>query len=120
MPGCDDPQYGIQNLARASRAITNITQRVAPGLTLVQIRKEALKRPDKRPQATDAYGAGQIVHNSTLLLALYRADKYVELPEDRKNQPRPAELLVRKNRNGEEGGTIKLIYIPYLTKWVEV
>lgn len=109
-----------EEIARASWTLTNICRKVCPGLVLAQIRKETLRKPieSRRPEREDTYGPGQQINNATLILSLYRKDVYLELPASRRDDPKPAELSIKKNRNGAVGDIIKLIYLPTLTKWI--
>lgn len=119
MPGCSDPVNGIRTMGKVSEELTEFTKEYSPGLTICQIPKSVLNRDNKRPQKNDALGAGSILHNATLLLALYRPDVYLELSEERQDDPRPGELIIRKNRNGVDRGTIKMIFLPTIAKWIE-
>lgn len=119
MPGCDDPKYGYGNIGRTAGEIFKLSQTLAPGLTLCQILSEVTKRDDKRPTQDDAYGGRRVTHNSTLILALYSPTKYINLPDEKRRDPRPGELLIRKSRNGDDQGVVKLVFLPPLAKWVE-
>ena len=98
--------------------LTLLSRKVAPGLVLAQMTKEALKRDNKRPQMMDVRYSSLLCNNADIVLGLYREDKYVKWPEDRKYAPRPAELEIIKSRDGETG-TLYLDFMPDRLLWVE-
>ena len=119
MPDCDDPKFGYGNIGRTAGEIFKLTQSLAPALTLCQILGDVAKREDKRPMQDDAYGGRRVTHNSTLILALYSPTKYIDLPEEKRRNPRPGSLYIRKSRNGDDQGEVRLVFLPTIAKWVE-
>ncbi len=85
-------------------AITSQLKRLAKdlGITVVllcQLNRGLESRPDKRPQLSDLRDSGRIEEDADLVIAMYREEYYTP------NGPLNGylELIVRKNRSGEQG-----------------
>lgn len=96
----------------------NLTHRTAPGLWLGHQTREGEKGADKRPRPEHVAGSDKLTKNADLILGLYREDIYQQIPEDQRDDPKPAELLVLKQRSGNQA-TIHLIWHPKRTEFIE-
>lgn len=116
IPGSSDPKSLSENV----HFLTRIARTIAPGMVLTQIpSKQIAQRSDKRPTASDIFNTSAAQQDADLILGLYREDRYVRWPDDRKNDPRPAELTILKARYGEDGWTIPLWLLKDRLAWVE-
>ena len=110
--------------------IGNITSKFAnlakeyqvPVLLLVQLNRETMKQPEKRPQLYSLYESGRIEHDADVVLFLYRVDKYISPEEWPQKKSRDdgmiygdtypenvAELIIAKQRQG--GGKNRMVKI---------
>jgi replicative DNA helicase len=76
--------------------------------------REVDKRQDKRPAMADLRGSGQLEADAANIMGIYRADLYERVSDEERNEPREAELLLLKQRNGPTG-TIDMLWHP--TRW---
>lgn len=95
-----------------STTLRDIAKRIAPGLALSQMTREVDKREDKRPQLADLRGSGQLEADAAVVLGLYREDIYKRVADEQRNEPRAAELLLLKQRNGDSNLTIDMWWYP--------
>jgi replicative DNA helicase len=108
---------GVQALTLISRELANLAETVAPGMVLAHVSREVDKRDDKRPRMSDLKGASSLEGDARVVLGLYREDIYLKIPEEDRNKPRVAELILAKQNEGESNRTIDLIWRP--GKWFE-
>lgn len=95
-----------------STTLRDIAKRIAPGLALSQMTREVDKREDKRPQLADLRGSGQLEADAAVVLGLYREDIYKRVADEQRDEPRAAELLLLKQRNGDSNLTIDMWWYP--------
>lgn len=111
-----DPYRRVTALAQGFR---RLAREVAPGLVLSQMSRACEKREDKRPMLSDLRESGALEQEASGVVGgLYREDIYVKVPDEDRLLPRPAELLVLKQRNGPIG-TVPLIWVPAMPGWVD-
>ncbi|KYD28543.1 replicative DNA helicase [Geobacillus stearothermophilus] len=88
-----------------SRAIKETAKEFScPIITLAQLSRDVEKRSDKRPLMSDIRESGSIEQDADVVIFLYR-DSYYNADAD----PRIAEIIVAKNRNGAVG-TVQVSY----------
>lgn len=95
-----------------SGALTEAARRFAPGLALAHTPRDVDKREDRRPRMGDLKGGSALEGDARVVLGLYREDIYVKVPDAEVNMPRPAELLLLKQNEGESGRSIDLLFYP--------
>lgn len=100
-----------------SRELAGLAETVAPGMVLGHVPREVDKRDDKRPRMSDIKGSSSLEGDARVVLGLYREDIYLKQTEEDRNKPRPAELLLIKQNEGECNRTIDLRWRP--GKWFE-
>lgn len=94
-----------------SGALTDVAK-TAPGLALAHTPREVDKREDRRPRMGDIKGGSALEGDARVVLGLYREDIYQKLPDSEINQPRPAELLLLKQNEGDSNRTIDMFFWP--------
>lgn len=88
-----------------SRAIKETAKEFScPIITLAQLSRDVEKRSDKRPLMSDIRESGSIEQDADVVIFLYR-DSYYNAEAD----PRVAEVIVAKSRNGAVG-TVRVSY----------
>ena len=93
-----------------------------PGLILAQLNREIDKRKpeDRRPMLSDFRDSGQLEQDASgATMALFRPDLYTKVPDEDKLRPKPADLIVMKQRNGPIG-TVELMWLPSLPGYADV
>lgn len=103
----------ISHVARELKRMS--TELDVPVVSLSQLNREVDTRPDKRPQLRDLRESGEIEQAADLILFLYRNGYYY--PDCA--HPYECEVIVAKQRNGPTG-TAKLLFIPELTRFVNM
>lgn len=68
-----------------------------------------------RPLPSDIEGSGKVEQDSTVVLCLWREERYKAMTEQREEKPGPLEINVAKNQNGPTG-FVKVEFTPELTK----
>ena len=90
----------VNELGEVSKKLKRLTNETGIcTLMLAQVNREVSKRPDKRPHKSDIRDSGKIENDMDGIIAVYRDDYYHEDSQDKGL----AEILVRKNRDGETG-----------------
>lgn len=101
-----------EEVARVSRRLKAAARDLrVPVVALHQLNRNIEHRDDHRPRMADLRESGQIEQDADMVLLLHRPEYYK--PEDR---PGIAELIVAKNRNGQEG-TVRLAWNGALTRF---
>lgn len=107
-----------QEVAALSRGLKRLAQREALAVVaLVQVRREAEQRRDKRPQLADLRESGAIEADADLVLLLYRDEIY---HRDAASAPAGiAEIIIAKNRQGPVG-TVKVRFTEETAQWANL
>lgn len=95
-----------------SGALTEAARRYAPGLALAHTPRDVDKREDRRPRMGDLKGGSALEGDARVVLGLYREDIYQKVPDAEVNLPRPSELLLLKQNEGEANRTVDLLFYP--------
>lgn len=95
-----------------SGSLTEAARRIAPGLLLAHTPRDVDKREDRRPRMGDIKGGSALEGDARVVLGLYRDDIYTKVPEAEINQPRPSELLLLKQNEGDSNRTVDLLFFP--------
>lgn len=101
--GFIDGQGENQNIkvSRISAELKRIAKQMdVPVVALSQLNREVDKRSDKRPLMSDLRDSGSLEQDADIILMTYRDEYYYKDSNQNKGW---AELLVRKNRQGETG-----------------
>ena len=95
LPGKNRPDIETGNVTKQLKALAK--ELGIPVILLVQLNRGVEARADKKPVLSDLRESGRIEEDADLVLMLYRDDYY------NANSPAKgyAELLIRKNRDGE-------------------
>lgn len=92
-------------IAEVSRALRAIAQQYNCLMILLsQVNRQCESRPDKRPHMGDLKESSAIEQDADIITMVYRQDKY---EVDHKKHTNVVEVIVAKNRNGEDK-TIRL------------
>lgn len=90
----------VNELGEVSKKLKRLTNETGIcTLMLAQVNREVSKRPDRRPHKSDIRDSGKIENDMDGIIAVYRDEYYNEDSQDKGI----AEILVRKNRDGETG-----------------
>ena len=84
-----------------------------PVIMLAQLSRGVESREDKRPRMSDLRDSGQIEQEADAVLMLYREHVY-----DDEADPRSAEILVEKNRQGPTG-FVSMSWEPDTAQWLD-
>lgn len=99
-------QNRTQEVSEISRGLKRLASELdVPIIALSQLNRQLETRPNKRPMLADLRESGSIEQDSSLVLFLYR--DFVYNPQA---DPRQAELILAKQRNGPSGISIPLIW----------
>ena len=91
----------VQEVSEISRGLKSLAKELdVPILTLSQLSRQVEVRADKKPQLSDLRESGSIEQDADIVMFLYREEYYNR--EDSAN-PKVAELIIAKNRNGATG-----------------
>jgi replicative DNA helicase len=119
------PVFGVkgsgsrfQDVNEISGGFRKVAKQVAPGLVLSQMSRKCEERQDKRPILADLRESGNIEQDASLVLGPYREDLYTRVPEEFRSEPKEAQMLVIKHRNGPLG-EIPLFWVPPAMMYVE-
>ncbi len=93
-----------QEISEISRALKVLAWELdVPIIACSQLSREVERRPDKRPQLSDLRESGAIEQDADLVAFLYREDYY---EEDDAGDRVEANLMIKKQRNGETGTVV--------------
>lgn len=98
----------VEALSRGFKAMAK--EFACPVILLSQLNRGVEQRPNKRPQLSDLRDSGAIEQDADIVLMLYRDDVYHQNSLDAGT----AELLVRKNRQGQTG-FVRLTWVGAMT-----
>ncbi|MCT4641754.1 MAG: replicative DNA helicase [Bacteriovoracaceae bacterium] len=105
-----------QEIAEISRGIKELSKELGcPIIALSQLNRSATSRTDRRPQLQDLRESGSIEQDADIVMLLHREEYYDE------NTPKKgiAEVIVAKNRAGEQG-TVEMAWIASQTTFAEL
>lgn len=108
----------MRGLGVLSEEFRELAKRSAPGLVLHQLTNDVAKREDHRPNKGDLFGGKVIQQDMHLIMLLYRPDVYRLSSEDSADSPKPAHLIVDKNRHGGIGD-VPLTWMPSRLEFAE-
>ncbi len=96
-----------------SRGLKEIAKEMnCPVIALSQLSREPDKRKDHRPLLSDLRESGSIEQDADLVMFIYRGAVYPDVEDN----PKVAELIISKQRNGATG-TIKLTWLGEYAKF---
>ena len=105
-----------QEISDISRALKGLARELhVPVVALSQLSRAVEQRQDHRPMLSDLRESGAIEQDADVVMFLYR-DEYYHPDTEEKNI---AEVIIAKQRNGPVG-TIKLVWLPNFTKFVNL
>lgn len=93
----------VEQVAASSRALCDMGKELGvPVLALAQLNRESARGSDtRRPTLTDLKGSGDIEQDADAVLLLHRPGA-VQVQDGQGDQPAQPELIVAKNRDGEQ------------------
>lgn len=102
----------ITNLSRELKTLARKTK--IPIVAISSINRDHSKRDDKKPKISDLRESGQLEYDAGLVLLLHRECKFRDANITKGENPeefeKEAELIVAKNRFGEDNLIIKLYF----------
>jgi replicative DNA helicase len=106
----------VQELSKITRSLKGLARELnVPVIALSQLSRSVEARTNKRPMLSDLRESGSIEQDADLVIMLYRDSYYNPDSPDRNT----AEVIIAKHRNGPTG-TVKLLFDPHLTKFVNL
>ena len=95
-----DGDNRVQGIGAITRELKILAKDIGrPILLLSQLNRSLEQRPDKRPITSDLRESGEIEQDADVIMFIYRDEVYNENSEEKGI----AEIIVRKNREGESG-----------------
>lgn len=106
IPPADSKMDDNSNTKHILNTLTGLKNRLdgACFILISPCRKADSRRADKRPQMDDLFGSRAVSGDADVVLVVYRD----EVSDPDSEQKGTMEVIVRKNRDGEVGGTIRL------------
>ncbi len=106
----------VQEISEISRGLKELARELKiPIIALSQLARNVEARVDKKPQLADLRESGAIEQDADSVIMLYR-DEYYDPDTDRKGT---ADVLVRKNRNGQVGD-VELVFKGEIQKFYDI
>lgn len=106
-----------QEVTTMSRYLKQLAREMeCPVVVLSQLSRASEKRPGHLPILSDLRDSGAIEQDADVVMFLHREDYYKGSEEEPSNI---CEIIIAKQRTGETG-TIKLAWIPNVTKFVDL
>lgn len=93
-------KHDPSELGAITSRLKRLAKEIAPVVLLCQLNRGLESRNNKRPELSDLRDSGRIEEDADIVIGLYRDSYYTQ-----KSDPDSdfMEILVRKNRNGEQG-----------------
>lgn len=118
----DPNKFGdTERLARISANVFEVSRRCnIPCLSLVQLNREVEKRENHIPILSDIRDSGAIEQDAFAVLFCYRPHYYRMMFDGAEPEKveRDAQIIVAKNRQGEQGLQLPMDFIPERTLWL--
>src|SRR2546421_1404895 len=112
-PGADSRVEQIGQISRGRKLLARELN--IPVLAVSQLSRAVESRPDKRPLLSDLREAGQIEHDSDLVMCIYRVEHY----NDDSERQGEADIIVAKHRNGPVGD-VTLTFLSRYPKFADM
>ena len=113
----NESQYA--RVSSLSSGFRDFCKRYAPGLILSQMNRDCEKREDTRPKLSDLRDSGSVEQDAWNVMGLWREDLFLRVADEDRNRPKPASLLVLKQRQGPTG-TVELLWTPTKMSFVDI
>lgn len=102
----------IEQISRGLKALAK--ELGCPVIALSQLSRECEKRPNKRPMLADLRDSGAIEQDADIVMMIYRDEVYNPDSPDKGT----AEVLIRKNRQGQTGD-VRLTWLGEYTSFAD-
>jgi replicative DNA helicase len=111
MKARDERVLRYEQVGEMARALKLLARELnVPVVVGSQLNRKLEMRDDKRPRMSDLRESGDIENHSDVVLFLYRPSVYEEEAD-----PKDAEIIIGKNRNGESHRSIHVRFVPHRT-----
>ena len=111
----------VQEVTKISRSLKQMAiQFNIPVIALSQLSRDIEKRPDKRPVLADLRDSGSIEQDADIVMFLYRENDKSEDEAPKQHRSLKTKLLVAKNRQGQSGVEVDLMFKTKTCQFVEV
>jgi replicative DNA helicase len=102
-----------EEVSEVTRGLKRLASELdVPIIALSQLNRQLEQRGSKRPQLSDLRDSGSLEQDASLVLFIYRESQYNSAAD-----PRSAELIIGKQRNGKSGVSMPLTFNGPSTKF---